>query len=244
MISLLSREKINIIISLLIAALSVFLFADFVYGNFNVQIGKKPCGDKKPKYIGSFKYGTIKCVPKGECTGERRWKRTPGGCKNKGKGICCEIRTREGQTLKQKYNKQTSAFQGKKGAEVSNTEDPRAIIAMLIKWGLTLVGIIALGYAIYGGYLIMSSRGNEEKLEDGKSTLLTASIGVLIILASYGITNFVLDSMWQASKPACDPTDPVCIQFEVNREPTGEIQQKGETLPPQDVEEKRWGWSF
>lgn len=154
--------------------------------------------------------------------------------------------TTTGETVKEKYKKQSKAFKGKEGANVGqDTQDPRLVVALIIKWALGLVGIVALGYTVYGGYLILTSRGNEEKLEDGKSTLLTATVGILLILASYGITNFVMDSLYRGTKPACDPDKPFCSKIKLEQEPEGRIKKQPNDLQPrQEKKEATWGWSY
>ncbi|MFB6225845.1 MAG: pilin [Candidatus Paceibacteria bacterium] len=157
-----------------------------------------------------------------------------------------KTQTTTGESVKEKYEQQSKAFRGKEGAQVGEeTQDPRVVVAMIIRWALGLVGIVALGYTVYGGYLILTSRGNEEKLEDGKSTLLTATIGILVILASYGITNFVMDSLYRGTKPACDPDKPFCTKIKLEQEPEGRIKKQPTDLPPrQEKKETTWGWSY
>ncbi|MBD3311359.1 MAG: hypothetical protein GF349_02580 [Candidatus Magasanikbacteria bacterium] len=83
---------------------------------------------------------------------------------------------------------QTAAFAGQQGAGIETDRDVREVAALIIRSALGLIGIIFLGYGIYGGYVIMMSRGNEEKVAQGKKTLLTAVIGVIVILGAYAIT--------------------------------------------------------
>jgi len=153
--------------------------------------------------------------------------------------------TTTGKTLKEKYETQSQAFRGKEGANVGKTQDPRLIVALIIRWALGVIGIVSLAYAIYGGYLILTSRGNQEKVEDGKSTLLTAGIGVLVILSAYSITNFVVDSLYRAASPACDYDDPFCTKIEIEQEPQGDIRDQPSDLEPrQEEKRKTWGWSY
>lgn len=153
--------------------------------------------------------------------------------------------TTTGENLGDKFQTQSQAFRGEEGAGVGETQDPRLIIALMIRWVLGIVGIVALGYTIYGGYLILTSRGNEEKIEDGKSTLLTASVGILVILAAYSITNFVVDSLYRAATPVCDYDDPFCTKIEVKTDPQGKTKDQPTDLEPRQEEKRqRWGWSY
>ena len=77
--------------------------------------------------------------------------------------------------------------------------DPRIIIARIIQYALGLLGIIAVSLIIYGGFLWMTSAGNEERLERAKKVLRDAAIGLAIILAAFGIATFVLSRLLAAT---------------------------------------------
>ena len=63
--------------------------------------------------------------------------------------------------------------------------DIRILIADVIKYFLTFLGIIAVVMIMYAGWLWMTSEGSEEKIGRAKRTLINAVIGLIIILASY-----------------------------------------------------------
>lgn len=92
-------------------------------------------------------------------------------------------------------NRFTNAFAGEQGAGFSMPSDPRAVVARVIQVFLSLLGILFVAYAVYAGYLIMSSGGEEEKIRKGKSTLQTAAIGVFVIFSVYSLLYFVLGSI-------------------------------------------------
>ncbi|MFB6181668.1 MAG: Mbov_0395 family pilin-like conjugal transfer protein [Candidatus Magasanikbacteria bacterium] len=73
------------------------------------------------------------------------------------------------------------------------------VIGNIINIFLGLLGIIALVMIVYGGYKIMTSGGNEEKVEEGKRTLINATIGLIIIMASFAIVNFVVNALVDAT---------------------------------------------
>lgn len=78
----------------------------------------------------------------------------------------------------------------KSSTELSNT-DANTYVFTIIKGFLTLVGVVALVLIIYGGFIILIARGDNNKIQKGKDTLFWAIIGTLIILASLGIVNFL-----------------------------------------------------
>ncbi|HBB37930.1 MAG: hypothetical protein UV82_C0012G0022 [Candidatus Magasanikbacteria bacterium GW2011_GWD2_43_18] len=84
--------------------------------------------------------------------------------------------------------KQTQAFTGDKGADLGRVKDPRIVIASVIQSFLVILGTLFLVYMIYAGYLILTSAGNEDRVDKGKSILRNAIIGLAIILLSYSAT--------------------------------------------------------
>lgn len=77
--------------------------------------------------------------------------------------------------------------------------DPRVIVGRIVQIFLGVLGIIALVLIVYGGFTIMTSAGNDEQVSKGKDILFYSVIGLVIILMAYSITNFLLDSLYQAT---------------------------------------------
>ncbi len=87
-------------------------------------------------------------------------------------------------------NSQLTATAEEKGAGYAPAQDPRLIAANIIKISLSLLGIVFLAYTIYAGFMILTSRGEEEKIAEGKKTLTRGIIGLLIIMSAFSITLF------------------------------------------------------
>ncbi len=56
---------------------------------------------------------------------------------------------------------------------------------------LSIIGIIALILIISGGFIMMTSAGNEEKVKKGRDLIIWSAIGSLVILSSLGILQLV-----------------------------------------------------
>ena len=56
---------------------------------------------------------------------------------------------------------------------------------------LSFVGVLLLILVIYAGFLWMTAAGNEKSTEKAKSILVSAIIGLIIILSAYAITAFI-----------------------------------------------------
>lgn len=60
---------------------------------------------------------------------------------------------------------------------------------------LSVVGLIFLILAVYGGIKILTSRGDSAKIKTGQDTLLYAVIGLIVITASYALSTYVIGAV-------------------------------------------------
>jgi hypothetical protein len=60
---------------------------------------------------------------------------------------------------------------------------------------LGLSGALALGYFVYGGFIMLTSRGNSKAVSDGKTILTQAVIGIIIIFGAYTAVNFIVNAL-------------------------------------------------
>lgn len=65
------------------------------------------------------------------------------------------------------------------------------LIARLIQTVLVLVGVLALGFIVYGGFRYILSRGDEREVEAAKQTITMAVIGIVVIGIGYALVEFV-----------------------------------------------------
>lgn len=72
-------------------------------------------------------------------------------------------------------------------------------VGKIIRIVLGLLGTVFLCLTVYAGFLWMTAAGNSEQVEKALGILKTAVIGLVIILASYSITYFVLDSIFKVT---------------------------------------------
>ena len=106
-----------------------------------------------------------------------------------------------GQTLQQEINAQAGALAGKQGAGYGQPGTGLIpVVARLIKIFLTFLGTLMVVYSVYGGFLIMTSRGEEDDITKGKGIIKNAVIGVTIILSSYGILGLTYRLLYSAQQ--------------------------------------------
>jgi len=73
------------------------------------------------------------------------------------------------------------------------------MIARIINVLLSVLGVIFFVLVLYGGFLWMTSAGNEEKVKKAKTILTDSVIGLIILLAAYAISRFVIEALISAT---------------------------------------------
>jgi len=70
-------------------------------------------------------------------------------------------------------------------------KDLPEIIGQIVGPVLAFIGILFFILIIYGGFLWMTARGNEEQVKKATSIIIQAVIGLIIVSAAYLITKFI-----------------------------------------------------
>lgn len=65
----------------------------------------------------------------------------------------------------------------------------RSVIQILV----TLAGVTATGFFVWGGFRYITSSGSPEQLEGAKKTILYSAIGLVIALGAFVFSNIVSD---------------------------------------------------
>jgi len=79
-------------------------------------------------------------------------------------------------------------------------EDPRVIVADVINVILGFLGIVAVILILAGGFMWMTAAGNEDKVATSKKLMIAGVVGLVIVLASFGIANFVVNALLEATR--------------------------------------------
>lgn len=75
--------------------------------------------------------------------------------------------------------------------------DPMGFVAKFYSIGLGLIGGVALLFIIYGGYLLMTSRGNPTQVALAKSYIMYAVLGLLLAVLGYVFVQIILVDVLQ-----------------------------------------------
>lgn len=73
--------------------------------------------------------------------------------------------------------------------------NPKNVIVNVVQVFLGFLGLIAVIIILIGGFTWMTAGGNEEKVKTGQKWIINGVIGLVIILASYGITSWVITTL-------------------------------------------------
>ncbi len=88
---------------------------------------------------------------------------------------------------------------GEAGGIASGTTDLYVIIGRIINVVLGLLGTVLLVIMLYSGYEWMTSGGDATKVDSAKTRIRNAVIGLIIIMTSFAITNFILNALISAT---------------------------------------------
>jgi heme/copper-type cytochrome/quinol oxidase subunit 4 len=66
------------------------------------------------------------------------------------------------------------------------------IAGNVVTWVLVLAGILAVVYLIYGGIMYITAGGEAEKATKGRTAVINAVIGIIIILLAVVIVRWVM----------------------------------------------------
>src|SRR3989339_697201 len=88
--------------------------------------------------------------------------------------------------------------------------DITIVIARLIRTFISILGIIAVVFILYGGWMWITSKGEQDKLRKAQQVIINAVIGLVLVLSAFAIAQFVLNALSDATDdPYYPPTDPV-----------------------------------
>ena len=76
---------------------------------------------------------------------------------------------------------------------------------------LLVVGVVGVGFFVFGAYQYLTASGAPQQMERGKSAMLTALAGIILAMVAYGVVDLVMNAV--VSPPVeidlPDPATPV-----------------------------------
>lgn len=92
-------------------------------------------------------------------------------------------------TLRDSIQDQLNLAGEKTGA---SAQDPRETASRIINVSLGILGTLFLAYVVYAGFQWMTAGGEEEKIKQAQAHIRNGIIGLVIILAAWSISTFVI----------------------------------------------------
>lgn len=74
------------------------------------------------------------------------------------------------------------------------TEFPDLIL-VVVNYALGLVGVLALFFIVYGGFLYVTAHGDSQQVDKAKEIIIYAVIGIIVIGVAAALVNFVVSGI-------------------------------------------------
>lgn len=68
----------------------------------------------------------------------------------------------------------------------------QCLIAQVIRYIFGIIAVLATFMFVWGGVLMLTSAGNAQRVKQAKDTLTYAAIGIVVILLSWSVVQFVI----------------------------------------------------
>lgn len=76
-------------------------------------------------------------------------------------------------------------------AQSADVSKIQSFIQNIIQIFVTLAGLVATAFLVWGGFRYMTSSGNPEALDNAKKTVMYSAIGLAIVLGAYVLSNII-----------------------------------------------------
>ena len=81
---------------------------------------------------------------------------------------------------------------------VEKTEGEKSLMSnvnILINVFASVMGFLAVGMIIYGGFMLLTAQGDPARIKRGKDVVLYSVIGLILVMLAYAIINFVMNNV-------------------------------------------------
>lgn len=81
-------------------------------------------------------------------------------------------------------------------------------VGNIISASLGILGVLFLAFTVFAGYMYLTAGGDEEQVKNAIKYMRNAIIGLIIVMASFGITKWVVNAIIQSSLTQPAPSTP------------------------------------
>ncbi len=78
--------------------------------------------------------------------------------------------------------------------EIGQYASARTYIIKVLNFALSFLGLVAMGFVIYAGFLYVTAGGDDGQNEKAKKIVIYASVGILVVLISFALVNTLIRS--------------------------------------------------
>ena len=78
---------------------------------------------------------------------------------------------------------------------IRQNSDFSNVINNVIGTALSLIAVVFFVLVVYGGFLYMTASGNEDQAKKGRDVVIASAIGVVIIMSSYALIQFIFSAV-------------------------------------------------
>ena len=68
-------------------------------------------------------------------------------------------------------------------------------ISNLVGILLGVVGVVGVGFFVFGAYMYLTASGAPQQMERGKSAMMTALAGIILAMVAYGVVELVMNAV-------------------------------------------------
>jgi len=68
-------------------------------------------------------------------------------------------------------------------------------ITNIVNGVLGLTAIVAVAFIVYGGFLYITSQGDQQQIEAGKKAIIGAVLGIIVVGLAYVVVKFVITAV-------------------------------------------------
>lgn len=112
-------------------------------------------------------------------------------------GITSTVFARRPDLLTESLNKAGADPYGK---TVDDVKEPGQFVGEIVTIFLGFVGTIAFVVFLYGGFLWLTARGNDDQVTRAKKYLTNGAIGTIVIILAYAGTYFITAQIYSATR--------------------------------------------
>ncbi len=84
-------------------------------------------------------------------------------------------------------------------------KDPAGIVITIVNTSLIFLGMITVILVIVAGFLWLFAAGQEEKIKKAKDLLRGGIMGLIIVMAAYGLAQYIFYALQYATTGATQP---------------------------------------